>query len=192
MQGKVGQPKIFVRKSIGGQHGYAVIFLRGKAPRPPHRQGWQKGALLGLRLWLAKGRAASAQARGCHAGGDVVGLGRAVWQVELLRRKFMPWIYVRPYVARNKVVQTFGVGSPRPRAEVKPMLGVGVGEGKPSATAKTQIIAPAFHPLAHGLAPRRGEGSGLEAGIATGNQQQRHARAALMLAAIGGCAPRLA
>ena len=192
MQGEVCQPEILVGKSVGGQHGHAVVLLRGKASRPPHREGWQKGALLGLGLWLTKGRAAGPNAGRCRAGGNVVGLGRTLRLVEPLRRKFVPRGNVCPHVTRNEVVQAFRIGSPRPGADIEPVVGVGVGEGQARAATKTQIVAAALYPLAHGFAPRGCEGRSLEAGIAAGNQQQRHTRAALMLAAIGACAPRLA
>ena len=90
------------------------------------------------------------------------------------------------------MVQAFRVGSPRPRAKVEPVVWIWMGEGKARAAAKPQIVAAARYPLAYGFSPCRGESSGLEARIAAGHKQQRHARAALMLAAIGGCAPRLA
>ena len=99
---------------------------------------------------------------------------------------------MRPHMPRNEVVEAFGVGSPRPRAEVEAVGRVGMGEGKPRTAAKSQIVAAAFYPQAHGLAPGRGKGRCLEAGIAAGNQQKRYARAALMLAEIGACSPRLA
>ena len=87
----------------------------------------------------------------------------------------MPLGNVRPHVARNKVVQALRIGRPRPRAKVEPVIWVGVGEGKPSTAAKTQIVATSFHPLAYGLAPCRSEGGCLEPRVAAGNQQQRYA-----------------
>ena len=90
------------------------------------------------------------------------------------------------------MVQAFRIGGPRPWADIQAVVGVGVGQGKAGTAAKAQIVAAALHPLAHGFTSVLAEGRGLEPRVAAGNQQQAYARAALMQAAIGADAPRLA
>ena len=104
----------------------------------------------------------------------------------------MPAGNVGAHMPGNKMVQTFRVSGPRPGADIQAVVWVWMGQGKAGTTAKAQIVAAAFHPLTHGLASVLAEGRSLEPCVAARNQQQAYARAALLRAAIGADAPRLA
>jgi len=90
------------------------------------------------------------------------------------------------------MVQALRISGPRPGADIQAVVWVWVGQGKAGTAAKAQIVAAVFHPLAHGFASVLAEGRSLEPCVAAGNQQQAYSCTALMQAAIGADAPRLA